>query len=44
MYFAKSKKKKILKYGVQRRVKRELIYVDDIADACFFMNKKVKNL
>lgn len=36
-------KKKIILWGTGRP-KRELMYVDDLADACiYFMNKKVKN-
>ncbi len=43
MHFAKLKKKKNIEVWGTGRAKRELIYVDDIADACiFFMNKKVK--
>ena len=41
---ATSKKKSFVKLWGTGKVKRELIFVDDIADACiFFMNKKVKH-
>ncbi len=41
---ASNKKKTFVKLWGTGKVKRELIYVDDIADACiFFMNKKVKH-
>ena len=30
----------MLKYGVLENVKRELIYVDDVADAIIFFTKK----
>ena len=40
----KIKKKKIFKVWGSGRPKRELIFVDDIADACiFFMNKDIKD-
>ena len=40
---ANNNKKSIRLWGTGR-AKRELIYVDDVADACiFFMNKKVKH-
>ena len=43
IHFAKFKKKKNIDVWGTGRAKRELIYVDDIADACiFFMNKKIK--
>jgi GDP-L-fucose synthase len=39
----KFKKSKILNIWGSGKVKREIIYVDDLADACiYFMNKKVK--
>ena len=43
IYFLKRKKgKKLILWG-NGKAKREVIYVDDIADACvFFMNKKIK--
>ena len=38
----KMKKKTIILWG-NGKPKREMIYVDDLADACvFFMNKKIK--
>ena len=38
----KNKKKKLVLWG-NGMAKREVIYVDDIADACiYFMNKKIK--
>jgi GDP-L-fucose synthase len=41
---AKSRNKKIVNLLGTGRAKRELIYVDDLADACiFFMNKKIKH-
>ena len=41
---AKLRNKKIVNLLGTGRAKRELIYVDDLADACiFFMNKKIKN-
>ena len=41
---AKNKKKKSLQLWGTGKVKRELIYVDDIADAAvYFMNKKVQS-
>ena len=41
---AVNKKKKSIKLWGTGKAKRELIYVDNIADACiFFMNKKVKH-
>ena len=41
---ATNKKKKSIKLWGTGKVKRELIYVDDIAEACvFFMNKKIKH-
>jgi GDP-L-fucose synthase len=41
---AKLKNKKIVNLLGTGRAKRELIYVDDLADACiFFMNKKIKH-
>ncbi|OUW95824.1 MAG: GDP-fucose synthetase [Pelagibacteraceae bacterium TMED237] len=44
IYLAKkNKKKKIIIWG-SGKPKRELIYVDDIADACiYFLGKKIKN-
>ncbi len=40
---AKKKSKKELRLWGSGKVKREIMYVDDIADAClFFMNKKTK--
>jgi len=43
IYEATKKKKKTIKLWGTGQVKRELIYVDDIANACiFFMNKKIK--
>jgi GDP-L-fucose synthase len=40
----KNKKKEILLWG-SGKAKRELMYVDDLADACiYFMNKKTKEL
>jgi GDP-L-fucose synthase len=41
---AKLRNKKIVNLLGTGRAKRELIYVDDLADACiFFMNKKIKH-
>jgi len=41
---AVNNKKRSIKLWGTGRAKRELIYVDDVADACiFFMNKKVKH-
>ena len=41
---ATNKKQKMIKFWGTGKVKRELIYVDDIAEACiFFMHKKVKH-
>ena len=41
VYLAKKKKKKILEIWGSGKPKREVMYVDDIADACiYFMNKK----
>ena len=41
VYLAKKKKKKILEIWGSGNPKREVMYVDDIADACiYFMNKK----
>ena len=40
----KNKKKKIMLWG-SGKPKRELMYVDDLADACiYFMNKKTKEV
>jgi len=39
----KSKKKNLILWG-NGKAKREMIYVDDVADACiYFMNKKIKH-
>ncbi len=44
IYKAKKNKKKSIEIWGNGRAKRELIYVDDLADACiFFMNKKTKH-
>lgn len=44
IYQAKLKKKKFVKLLGTGKPRRELIYVDDLADACiFFMTKKTKN-
>jgi GDP-L-fucose synthase len=44
IYLAKKKKKKTIRLWGSGRAKRELIYVDDLADACmFFMNKKISD-
>ena len=41
-HLKKNKGKKLILWG-DGKAKREVIYVDDIADACvFFMNKKIK--
>ena len=43
IYFLEKNKKKFIKIWGNGKPKREIIYVDDIADACvFFMNKKTK--
>ena len=43
IYYAKIKKKKILEVWGTGKARRELMYVDDFADALiFFMNKKIK--
>ena len=43
IYYAKIKKKKEITLWGNGLAKRELIYVDDVADACiFFFNKKTK--
>ena len=44
IYDLKRKKKNAIEIWGDGSVKREIIYVDDIADACiYFMNKKVKH-
>ena len=44
IYKLKKSKKKILVLWGNGKAKRELIYVDDLADAClYFMNKKTKH-
>jgi GDP-L-fucose synthase len=44
IYLAKKEKKKTIRLWGSGRAKRELIYVDDLADACmFFMNKKISD-
>ncbi|MDC3184597.1 GDP-L-fucose synthase [Candidatus Pelagibacter sp.] len=44
IYKAKKNKKKSIVIWGNGKAKRELIYVDDLADACiFFMNKKTKH-
>ena len=44
MYVAKIRNKKRIEVWGTGKAKRELIFVDDIADACiFFMNKKIKD-
>jgi len=44
IYLAKKKKKKTISLWGSGKAKRELIYVDDLADACiFFMNKKINH-
>tara|TARA_B100000029_G_scaffold198307_1_gene196331 strand:- start:2763 stop:3695 length:933 start_codon:yes stop_codon:yes gene_type:complete len=44
IYFAKKNEKKILEIWGSGKPKREVMFVDDIADACiFFMNKKTKH-
>ena len=44
IYTAKIKKKNYVQIWGNGKAKRELMYVDDIADACiFFMNKKTKH-
>ena len=44
IFLAKNKKLKEIKLWGTGKVKREIMYVDDIADAClFFLNKKTKH-
>ena len=44
IYNAKIKKKKYVKIWGNGKAKRELMYVDDIADACeFFLKKNIKH-
>ncbi len=44
IYKAKKNKKKSIEIWGNGKAKRELMYVDDLADACiFFMNKKTKH-
>ena len=43
-YFAQKNKKKMIKIWGDGSPKRELMYVDDLADACeFFLKKKIKH-
>tara|TARA_Y100000389_G_scaffold147641_1_gene146534 strand:- start:7346 stop:8278 length:933 start_codon:yes stop_codon:yes gene_type:complete len=45
IHLAKLKKKKYIEVWGTGKVKRELIFVDDIANACiFFMNKRIKEV
>ena len=44
IYELNKKKNKVIKIWGNGLAKREIIYVDDIADACiYFMNKKIKD-
>jgi GDP-L-fucose synthase len=44
IYLAKKDKKKTIRLWGSGKARRELIYVDDLADACmFFMNKKISH-
>tara|TARA_Y100001958_G_C21219107_1_gene544471 strand:- start:952 stop:1890 length:939 start_codon:yes stop_codon:yes gene_type:complete len=45
IHYAKKKKKKFIKIWGNGNAKRELTYVDDLAEACeFFLNKKTKEV
>ena len=45
VYLAKTRNKKFITLWGSGKAKRELIYVDDIADACiYFMNKNIKEV